>query len=72
MKTLVSVLKNDAVINVQMTVEDVAAFQSILLKHLDKQIKLDDSSWNIIQELCERIDDEARNQDQTETRELEM
>lgn len=72
MKTLVSVLKSDAVINVQMTVEDVAAFQSILLKHLDKQIKLDDSSWNIIQELCERIDDEARNQDQTETRELEM
>lgn len=72
MKTLVSVLKNDAVINVQVTVEDVAALQSILLKHLDKQIKLDDSSWNIIQEFCERIDDEARNQDQTETRELEM
>lgn len=69
-KTYVKVIKKDAVINVPFTTDDIAKLQSILLKHLDKKVNLDDESWIIIEQLCERIDDNAFNQDKTESKEV--
>lgn len=69
-KTYVKVIKKDAVINVPFTTDDIAKLQSILLKHLDKKVNLDDDSWIIIEQLCERIDESAFSQDKTESKEV--
>jgi hypothetical protein len=69
-KTYVNILKKDAVINVPFTPADIARLQSILLKHLDKSVTLDDASWQTIEELCQRVDDHAREQNQTESKEV--
>lgn len=69
-KTYVNVIKKDAVINVPFTTDDIAKLQSILLKHLDKKVNLDDESWIIIEQLCERIDENALKQDKTESKEV--
>lgn len=71
-KTYVNILRKDAVINVPFTPADTAKLQMILLKHLDKSVSLDDSSWKTIEELCQRIDDEARQQNQTESKEVDF
>jgi len=69
-KTYVNVIKKDAVINVPFTTDDIARLQAILLKHLDKKLSIDDESWNTIEELCERIDQNAVNQDKIESKEV--
>ncbi len=69
-KTYVNVIKKDAVINVPFTTDDIARLQAILLKHLDKKLSIDDESWNTIEELCERIDHNAVNQDKIESKEV--
>lgn len=69
-KTYVSVLKKGAVINVKFTTDDISKLHSILLRSLDNQNQLDSASYDTINELCGRIDDEARQQNQTVNREI--
>jgi hypothetical protein len=70
LNTYVDVIKQGAVINVPFTCKDITALQTILLKNLDSQIKLDDLSWNTIESLCSRIDNCAKDQDLTESKEI--
>jgi len=70
LKTYVSVLKKDAIIQVPFTTNDISQLHSILLRHLDDQCKLDDTSWSIIESLCGKIDRFAATQNQTESKEL--
>jgi hypothetical protein len=69
-KTYVNILKKDAVITVPFTPNDITKLHAILLKHLDKSVSLDDASWQTIEDLCQRIDDEAKTQNQTESKEV--
>jgi hypothetical protein len=69
-KTYVNVIKKDAVINVPFTTNDIVKLQAILLKHLDKKVSIDDESWNTLEELCDRIDQNAINQDKMESKEV--
>jgi RNA:NAD 2'-phosphotransferase (TPT1/KptA family) len=69
-KTYVSSLRKDAVIQVPITSDDIAKLHSILLKHLDNQISLDDNSWAAIEKLCNKIDRCAEEQNLTELREV--
>ncbi len=69
-KTYVTSLRKDAVIQVPITSDDIAKLHSILLKHLDSQISLDDNSWAAIEKLCNKIDACAEEQNLTETREV--
>ena len=69
-KTYVSSLRKDAIIQVPITSDDIAKLHSILLKHLDNQISLDDNSWAAIEKLCSKIDRCAEEQNLTETREV--
>lgn len=66
------VFKQDAQITVQFTTDDVAALQSILLRHLAGEAKLDDPSWETITDLCTRIDQCAKDQMQTVSKEVEF
>jgi hypothetical protein len=69
-KTYVSVLKKNAVINVNFTNEDITRLHAILLRHLDNQNQLDDKSYDTINGLCSKIEDAARKQNQTENKEV--
>jgi len=69
-KTYVSVLKKGAVINVKFNTDDISRLHAILLRSLDNQNQLDTASYDTINELCSRIDDEARQQNQTVNREI--
>lgn len=69
-KTYVSVLKKGAVINVDFTSEDITKLHAILLRHLDNQNQLDNNSYDTINELCAKIEDAARKQNQTEDKEV--
>jgi RNA:NAD 2'-phosphotransferase (TPT1/KptA family) len=69
-KTYMSSLKKDAVVQVPMSTEDIAKLHSILLKHLDSQISLDDRSWETIERLCSKIDKCADKQNLTELKEV--
>lgn len=69
-KTYVSVLKKGAIINVKFTTDDIAKFHAILLRSLDNQNLLDTASYDTINELCGRIDNEASKQNQTVNREI--
>lgn len=69
-KTYMSSLKKDAVVQVPMSTEDIAKLHTILLKHLDNQISLDDKSWEIIEALCSKIDKCADKQNLTELKEV--
>ena len=69
-KTYVSVLKKGALINVKFTTEDITKLHAILLRSLDNQNVLDTASYDTINELCTRIDDSARQQNQTVNREI--
>jgi len=70
LNTYVDVIKTNAVVNVPFTTKDVAALQLILLKNLDHRINLDDISWSIIEGLCTRIDDCAKEQNLIESKEI--
>jgi hypothetical protein len=69
-KTYIALLKKDAKIEFVFNTEDIAKLQTILLKHLTKENVLDDESWNIIQDLCNRIDECAQKQNQIESKEV--
>jgi len=69
-KTYVSVLKKGAVINVKFNTDDITKLHAILLRSLDNQNQLDTASYDTINELCSRIDNAARQQNQTVNREL--
>jgi hypothetical protein len=69
-KTYVSVLKKNAVINVNFTNEDITRLHAILLRHLDNQNQLDDKSYSTINDLCSKIEDAAKKQNQTENKEV--
>jgi hypothetical protein len=69
-KTYVSSLRKDAVIQVPITSGDIAKLHSVLLKHLDSQITLDDNSWDTLEKLCNKIDRCAEEQNLTELREV--
>ena len=69
-KTYVSVLKKGAVINVKFNTDDISRLHAILLRSLDNQNQLDTASYDTINELCGRIDDAARQQNQTVNREI--
>ena len=71
-KTYMSSLKKDAVIQVPITTDDIAKLHSILLKHLDDQISLDDISWKTIERLCSKIDACAEQQNLTELKEIQF
>lgn len=71
-KTYLSSLKKDAVIQVPIGTEDIAKLHSILLKHLDSQISLDNTSWEIIETLCRKIDACAEEQNLTELKEIKF
>jgi hypothetical protein len=71
-RTYVNVIKKGAVVNVPFSTDDIARLQSILLRHLDSQANLDQRSWDTIEEICERIDSCARQQNQTESKEVEF
>jgi hypothetical protein len=68
--TYVDVIKKNVVINVSFTLADVTALQTILLKHLEHKITLDDKSWNIIEDLCTKVDQCAKDQNLTESKEI--
>jgi len=69
-KTYVTSLRKDAVIQVPITSDDIAKLHSVLLKHLDSQINLDNKSWDVIERLCNKIDRCAEEQNLTESREV--
>ena len=69
-KTYVSVLKKGAIINVKFTTDDISKLHSILLRSLDNQNVLDTASYDTINELCGKIDNEATRQNQTVNREI--
>ena len=71
-KTYVNVIRKDAVIQVPFSCQDVAAYQVILLKHLNGEVRLDDKSWQIIEDLCSRIDFHAEEQNLTEPKPIEF
>jgi hypothetical protein len=71
-KTYVNVIRKDAVISVPFTCKDVSAYQTVLLKHISGDIQLDDQSWQIIEELCTRIDNQAEEQNLTESKSIEF
>lgn len=66
------VFKRDAQITVPFTTDDVAALQSILLRHLAGEVRLDNPSWDAITDLCTRIDQCAKDQHQTVSKEVEF
>ena len=68
--TYVDVIRRDAVISVPFTLADITALQTILLKNLDKRITLDDKSWDTIEDLCTKIDQCAKEQNLTESKEI--
>lgn len=70
--TYVDVIKKDAVINVPFTTNDVSALQSILIKHLERKVSIDDKSWDVIEEICHRIDKCAKDQNLTESKSIEF
>jgi hypothetical protein len=69
-KTYVNSLKKDAIVQVPMSTDDIAKLHTLLLKHLDNQISLDDKSWKVIEELCSKIDKCADKQNLTELKEV--
>lgn len=69
-KLNVSFLKKGAVVNVPLSTGEIANLHSLLLKHLDDQISLDDISWDIITNLCHKIDACAEQQNLTEPKEV--
>lgn len=71
-KTYMNSLKKNAIVQVPITTDDIAKLHTILLKHLDNQISLDDRSWEIIQKLCSKIDTCAEEQNLTELKEIEF
>lgn len=71
-KTFVNVFKTDAQVDVSLSTSDIHAIQSILLRHLNGVIELDEKSWNTIQDLCEKIEQSAIMQDQMERKEVEF
>ena len=71
-KTYVNVVRRDAVINVPFNTSDISELHSILLRNLDDQNVLDQKTWNTINNLCEKIEICARQQNQTESKELEL
>jgi len=71
-KTYVSVVKRNAIINVQFNTNDISELHSILLRNLDEQNVLDQKSWDTINKLCEKIEICAREQNQTESKEVEL
>ena len=71
-KTHLNALKQDAVVKVDFKPGDIMKLQAILFRHVSKQIKLDDTSWTTLMDLCERIDDLAAIQNQLESREVDL
>jgi len=71
-KTLMNVLKKDAQICVSFSTAQVCALQSILVRHITGESRLDDTSWNTLEELCTRIDEFAEQQNQMESKEVEF
>lgn len=69
-KTYVSVVKRNAVINVPFTTFDIFELHSILLRNLDDQNVLDNKTRESINNLCERIEACAKEQNQTESKEV--
>lgn len=69
-KIYVNAIRKNAVIQVPFNTDDIARLHRILLKHMDNQCSLDDESWNSIESLCSKIDDYARKQNQTESKEV--
>jgi|APGre2960657404_1045060.scaffolds.fasta_scaffold544052_2 hypothetical protein len=69
-KTYVSVVKRNAVINVPFNTSDISELHSILLRNLDDQNVLDKKTWDTINNLCERIELCAKEQNQTESKEV--
>lgn len=65
MTTYVDVLKANAKINVEFQLADVTALQGILLRHLAGKNNMDNTSYDVITELCTRIDEAAVAQHQT-------
>jgi hypothetical protein len=70
--TYVTVLKQNAEIKVPFCPSDIFNLQTILLKHLDKKIHLDQESWEIIESICERVDLCAKEQNQTVEQEVKF
>lgn len=69
-KTYVSIVKRNAVINVPFTTSDIFELHSILLRNLDDQNVLDNKTRESINNLCERIEACAKEQNQTESKEV--
>jgi len=66
----VNAIKKDAIIKVPFNTNDIAKLHCILLKHLDNKVSLDDESWQTVESLCSKIDECARMQNQTESKEV--
>jgi hypothetical protein len=66
----VNAIKKNAVIQVPFNTDDISKLHCILLKHLDNKVSLDDDSWQTIELLCSKIDEYARLQNQTESKEV--
>lgn len=71
-RTYVNVIKKGAVVSVPFSTDDIARLQAILLRHLDDQARLDAASWDTIEEICQRIDNCAKDQNQTERKEVDF
>lgn len=70
LSTHIDVIKQGAVINVPFTTGDIRALQMILLKNLDNQVQLDQTSWDTIEQLCSKVDECAKDQNLTQSREI--
>lgn len=70
LNTHIDVIKQGAVINVPFTTGDIRALQMILLKNLDNQVQLDQTSWDTIEQLCSKVDQCAKDQNLTQSREI--
>ena len=68
--THIDVIKQGAVVNVPFTTQDISALHVILLKNLDDQIKLDKTSWDTIEQLCSKVDQCAKDQKLTQSKEI--
>jgi hypothetical protein len=66
----VNAIKKNAIIKVPFNTDDITRLHRILLKHLDSKFSLDDESWGTIESLCSKIDECARLQNQTESKEV--
>jgi hypothetical protein len=71
-KTYVNVIRKDAQIKVPFTCKDVAAYQAILLRHITGEARLDEKSFQVIEDLCSRIDFHAEEQNLTEPKAIEF